>query len=84
MFADGLGVTIRVAEASETGVLGAAIGVAIAVGEVSGDEEGIDRMTRTKAELAPDPEMKTHYDERYRAYLDLTDRMRDFFARVSK
>ncbi|PWK55386.1 FGGY-family carbohydrate kinase [Silicimonas algicola] len=84
MFADGLGVTIRVAEASETGALGAAIGVAIAVGEVSGYEEGIDRMTRTRAELAPDPEMKTHYNERYHAYLDLTERMREFFARLSK
>ncbi len=83
IFADGLGVPIKVAEAAETGALGAAIGAAIAVGEVSGYEEGVDRMTRTKAELLPDPEMKTHYDERYAAYLDLAERMRDFSARLA-
>lgn len=78
MFADGLGFPIRVAEASETGALGAALGAAIAVGEVSDYDEAVDRMTRTRSELAPDPDMRAHYEGRYEAYLNLTGRMRDF------
>jgi hypothetical protein len=50
---------------------------------VLGYEERLERVTRAKAELVPDPEMKSHYDERCAAYLDLTDRMRDFSARLA-
>lgn len=81
MFADGLDVPIKVAEASETGALGAAIGAAIAVGEVSSYEEGVDRMTRTRLELTPNAGMRMHFDRRYSQYVELTDMMRDFWAR---
>ncbi|WP_170416009.1 FGGY-family carbohydrate kinase [Ruegeria atlantica] len=82
MFADCLGVPITVAEARETGALGAAIGAACAVGEVEAYEEGIARMTRVKQVFEPDPGMHTHYGERYDTYLDLIETMQDFWSRA--
>lgn len=80
MFADSLGLPIRVAEAQETGALGAAIGVAVATGQVSDYEEGLARMTRIKQVFDPDPAMKAHYATRYQTYLALTEAMQGFWA----
>ena len=82
MFADCLGVPITVAEARETGALGAAIGAAIAVGIVEDYEQGIARMTRASLVCQPDPSMQAHYDARYEQYLTLTDAMRDLWAKM--
>ncbi|WP_035256279.1 FGGY-family carbohydrate kinase [Actibacterium mucosum] len=79
MFADGLGVPISVAEARETGALGAAIGAALATGHVGSYEEAIQRMTRAKANHTPQQRMSAHYDRRYAMYLDLGDRMQGFW-----
>lgn len=79
MFADCLGVPIAVAEAQETGALGAAIGAAVATGHVASYEDGVDRMTRTKATYAPNAAAKPQYDTRFATYLSLTDAMRDFW-----
>lgn len=84
MFADGLGVPITVAEARETGALGAAIGVALAVGEVQSYEEGIARMTRPRQVFVPNGQMADHYDRRYQTYCDLITTMRQFWARNSR
>ncbi len=84
MFADCLGVPILVAEADETGALGAAIGAAIAAGHVTDYEDGIARMTRTREVIDPDPTMKQHYDQRYQTYLDLTESMRGFWEAQGK
>lgn len=81
MFADCLGVPITVAEAHETGALGAAIGAAIAIGEVSSYEEGIARMTRARRCYEPDAEMRNHYANRYETYLELIASMRDFWSK---
>ncbi|PSL17828.1 FGGY-family carbohydrate kinase [Shimia abyssi] len=83
MFADCLDVPITVAEARETGALGAAIGAAVAVGEVSDYDDGIARMTRAKQHFEPDASMGAHYSDRYSTYLDLIDTMRSFWARAS-
>ncbi|MEP2534248.1 FGGY-family carbohydrate kinase [Shimia sp.] len=82
MFADCLGVPIAVAEAQETGALGAAIGAAVATGHVRSYEEGVDRMTRTKATYQPDTSRKPHYDARYETYQHLTEVMREFWSRL--
>ncbi len=79
MFADNLGVQISVAEARETGALGAAIGAAIATGNVADYEEGVQRMTRIRQVVAPRTEMKVHYDDRYDTYLELADTMKSFW-----
>jgi len=79
MFADSLGVRISVAEARETGALGAAIGAAIATGHVQHYEEGRARMTRVRQVIEPRPAMKPHYDRRYRTYLDLGEAMTGFW-----
>ncbi len=82
MFADCLGVPITVAEAQETGALGAVIGAATAVGIVENYEDGIARMTRAKQTCQPNPDMQGHYDSRYQTYLTLTEAMRDLWTRM--
>lgn len=83
MFADCLGVPITVAQTAETGALGAAIGAAVAAGDVADYEQGVERMTRARAVLIPDPAMRAHYDERYRVYLALTETMREVWSRLA-
>ncbi len=82
MFADCLGVPVTVAEAGETGALGAVIGAAFAVGEVGTYEEGIARMTRAKQVFEPDAAMLAHYGARYETYMELTRIMRGFWLRA--
>lgn len=84
MIADCLGVPIAVAEARETGALGAAIGAAIATSQVSGYEEGLKRMTRTQQSFEPVADMKSHYDRRYETCLELTAAMKEFWSRKQK
>lgn len=84
IFADCLGLKIRVSEARETGALGAAIGVAVAVGLAESYESAVASMTRTKAEFAPDPAMRRHYDQRYDLYCDLNTAMRPLWARLGQ
>ena len=79
MFADILGVPISVAEARETGALGAAIGVAVATGVYATYEEGVEGMTRRQSEFIPDPLAKRRYDMRYERYLGLIDALRGFW-----
>lgn len=76
MFADCLGVQIAVAEARETGALGAAIGAAIATKLVSGYEDGLERMTRTRQVFEPDTNMKSHYDVRFETFQEITQAMK--------
>jgi L-xylulokinase len=80
IFADGLDVPITVAEARETGALGAAIGAGIGVGLFADYEAGIAVMTRPGATFRPDPAMKSHSDRRYRCYGDLAERLRAVWA----
>lgn len=83
MFSDCLGVPITVADAEETGALGAATGAAIATGHVSGFEDGISRMTQSRAEIDPVPQMRSHYDDRYALYLKLTQAMRGIWSALN-
>jgi L-xylulokinase len=83
IFADGLGVPITVAQARETGALGAAIGAGIGVGLFADYEAGITAMIRPGTISTPDPAMKRHYDRRYRLYIDLVERLRAFWTALS-
>lgn len=83
MFADCLGVPIRVAEAQETGALGAAIGASIGTAIFPSYEEAVTAMTEARQTYKPDPAMKAHYDARYRIYLKLGDAMRSFWSEIS-
>lgn len=80
MFSDGLGMPITVAEARETGALGAVIGAGIGVGIFADYEAGVAAMTRPRQTFSPDPAKKAFYDARYAAWLDLTARMRGFWS----
>jgi len=80
MFADGLGVPVTVAEAQETGALGAAIGAGLGAGLFADYEAGISAMTRKRASFTPDAVMQPHYDKRYSRYLQLSDAMKSLWA----
>ena len=80
MFADCLGVPISIAEAQETGALGAAIGAGIGAGLFADYEEGVHRMTRIRQEFEPDAALGAHFDRRYAMYRELADTLRDFWA----
>jgi len=84
MFADCLGVPIYVAEAQETGALGAAIGVSVATGTYGSYEEAIGQMTRRKSEFRPNATMQAHYDTRYTQYLALIKAMRGFWDSIPR
>jgi len=84
MFADCLGVPIYVAEAQETGALGAAIGVSVATGIYGSYEEAIGQMTRRKSEFQPNAAMQVHYDTRYAQYLALIEAMRGFWDSIPR
>lgn len=80
IFADVLALPVTVAEANETGALGAAIGAAVALGEVADYEEGIDRMTRPLQTFEPRPAMAAHYATRYDTYNKLIAAMGDVWS----
>lgn len=83
MFADCLGVPIRVAEAQETGALGAAIGAGIGGGLFADYEDAVAAMTRTRRRYRPDPAMQAHYDSRYAIYLKLVEAMRPVWSELA-
>jgi len=73
MFADGLGVPVTVAEARETGALGAAMAAAIGVGLYPAEAEAVAAMARPARAYSPDPAMRAHYDRRYAIWRRLTE-----------
>lgn len=75
MFADGLGVPVTVAEARETGALGAAIAAAVGVGIHADEVAAVRALTRPERTYQPDPEMAGHYDRRYEIWTRLTAAM---------
>jgi len=72
MFADGLGVPVTVAEAAETGALGAAIAASIGAGIHRDEAAAVSAMTRPAHTFSPDPAMRDHYDRRYAIWTRLT------------
>lgn len=65
IFADGLGVPVTVAEARETGALGAAMMAGVGIGLFADEIEAAGAMTRAVRTYQPDPAMQAHYDRRY-------------------
>ena len=80
MMADALGISIVVTECEETGALGAAIGAGVAAGIFADYESGVAAMTRVRQVFEPVAAMGGHYDDRYRTYLSLIERMRGFWT----
>lgn len=75
MFADGLGVPVTIAEAQETGALGAAIAAAVGVGLHPDEASAVGTMTRVARRFDPDPAMRAHYDRRYAVWTRLMQAM---------
>lgn len=72
MFADGLGVPVTVAAASETGALGAAIAASVGAGIYPDEVAAVRAMTRPARRFVPNPAMRAHYDRRYAIWTRLT------------
>ena len=81
MFADCLGIPISVAEAEETGALGAALGAGVGVGLFAGYEDAVASMTRIRRVFEPNADIKAHYDHRYDTYRALADALQGFWSR---
>lgn len=80
MMADVLEIPLTVAEARETGALGAAIGAAVAIGLYASYEEAVAAMTRSTIDFQPNTGRTEHFRRRYGLYTALTDQMRDFWS----
>lgn len=83
MFSDCLNVPITVAQAQETGALGAAIGASVATGQFADYEGAVAAMTRPARHYKPDADKHDFYEKRYAAWLDLTERMRGFWSNLN-
>jgi L-xylulokinase len=84
MFADCLGVPISVAEAEETGALGAALGSGVGVGVFAGYEDAVASMTRIRRVFEPNADLKAHYDRRYDVHLGLVTALQGFWNRHAR
>jgi L-xylulokinase len=80
IMADVLEIPLRVAEARETGALGAAIGAAVATGLYPNYEEAVAAMTRVQNSYQPDTARVSHYRRRYGLYQELTGQLRSFWS----
>ena len=84
MFADGLGKQVTIAEARETGALGAAIGASIAVGIYDDYETAVAAMSRPSASFTPNSTMQALYDCRYALWTRITQAMDPIWRDVAK
>jgi len=84
MFADILGVEVSVAEARETGALGAAITAGIGTGILSGYRSGVQQMTNIVQTFMPDPAKSKFYETRYSLFLDIGTAMETVWSRLEK
>ena len=75
IFADGLGVPVTVAEARETGALGAAIAAAVGVGIHADEVSGVREMVRPERTCRPEQRMRAYFDRRYGIWTRLTAAM---------
>lgn len=82
MMADVLEIPLTVAEARETGALGAAIGAAVAIGLHASYEDAVLAMTRAARDFRPDPGRTAHFRRRYGIYAALTESMRKFWREL--
>ncbi|MNZ65035.1 L-xylulose/3-keto-L-gulonate kinase [compost metagenome] len=80
IMADVLEIPLRVAEARETGALGAAIGAAVAIRLYPDYEEAVAAMTRVANAYQPDAAQVSHYGRRYGLYAELTVQLRGFWS----
>jgi L-xylulokinase len=83
IFADGLDVTVTVAEVQETGALGAVMGAAIAIGLYADYNSAVSAMSRPKSTFVPNSAMRQHYDRRYARWTRLTAAMEPIWLELS-
>lgn len=87
MFADVLGSPIEIVDIRETGTLGCAMNVAVALGDYAGFGEAARGMIQVRPPVAPEGRRVAEFDRRYRQYLAVLealdpvwDGIQDLFA----
>jgi len=84
MFADVLGIPIRVAECKETGALGAALCAGVGVGAWRNLAEAAQQAVQINpGKLLPRPERVAFHDVRYRVFKKLELAMREMWQEAS-
>ncbi len=83
MFADGLAVPVTIAEARETGALGAAIAAAVGAYLFVDEIEAVAAMTRPARTFEPDRAMTGHYDRRFDFWMRLTQALDPFWRELA-
>ena len=73
MFADILQLPIETVEVNETGALGCAMAVAVAIGDQPSLSEAAGYMSSVGSAVLPDPELKILYDKKYELYKKTID-----------
>ncbi|MBN9675576.1 FGGY-family carbohydrate kinase [Salipiger bermudensis] len=73
IFADTLGMTLRLSDCLETGARGAAIAAAIGAGLFDGFDAATGAMARHTEEITPDPAAQAQLDARYRRWCAYRD-----------
>lgn len=71
IFADVMGMPIEVVSVNETGTLGCAIAVSVAVGDYKSYSDAASAMVTVNRTVLPDLSLKKTYDRRYSVYSDL-------------
>jgi L-xylulokinase len=79
IFADICGLTVEVAEGEELGALGAATCAAVATGHYPDISTAIQYMCRVTRTAHPNPGFRSFYEDRYRQFLMLDQKLADLF-----
>ena len=82
IFADVTGVRVFVPRILETGTLGAAILAGVSVGLFPTVAEAAERLVKVVATHTPDPRWRERYDQMYRIYRDLEDRVAPLYPQL--
>lgn len=73
MFADVMNIPVETADVNETGTMGCAVAVAVAVGDYESLEAATAQMCRISERVYPNPEKMKIYDKKYELYCKTID-----------
>lgn len=73
MFADVMNCRVATVKSSETGTLGCAVAISVAVGVHNSLTEAMDKMCNISAVYSPDPHRVAIYDQKYQLYCKAVD-----------
>lgn len=84
MFADVMKVPVATVKSSETGTLGCAVAISVAVGVHTSLSEAMDKMCSISAVYYPDPSRAAIYDRKYKLYCKAVDCLNGFWGEMQQ